>query len=162
MNTSAISAKDKKINSHYRKQEITFVHRKKRAFSWLSSRQDDLVSRWSVEEQFWQSIVEFLCASWHDQHDFLNNQQSEILKNRYLLTVSIRDNVARTFVTSTEFAFFIISQNNAHLSSRCIEFSRKLTTIAEMHNRLFVTINTKRQLYTLTIFKYFKHTDITS
>ena len=162
LNTSVISAKDKKINSHYRKQKITFVHRKKRASSWLFFRQDDLVSRWSVEEQLWQSIVQFLRALWHDQHDFLNNQQSEILKNRYLLTVSIKDNVARTFVTSTEFAFFTISQNNAHLSSRCIEFSRKLTTIVKMHNRLFVTMNTKRQFYALTIFEHFKHTNITS
>ena len=92
---------------------------------------------------------------------FFNNQQSEILKNRYLLIVNVKDNIASTFVTSTEFAFFTILQNNAHLSSRCIEFSRKLTTIAEIHDRLFVTMNINRQLYTLTIFKHFKHIDIT-
>ena len=93
---------------------------------------------------------------------FLIISKSEILKNRYLLTVSSRDNVASTIVTSTEFAFFIIIQNNAQLSSRCIEFNRKSTTIAEMHDRLFVTTNTKRQLYALTIFKHSEHTDITS
>ena len=93
---------------------------------------------------------------------FLIISKSEILKNRYLLTVSSRDNVASTIVTSTEFAFFIISQNNAQLSRRCIEFNRKSTTIAEMHDRLFVTTNTKRQLYALTIFERFEHTDITS
>ena len=46
--------------------------------------------------------------------------------------------------------------------NRCIEFSRKLTTIAEIHDRLFVMTNIKRQLYTLTIFEYFKYTNITS
>ena len=98
----------------------------------------------------------------HDQHDSLNNQQSEILRNRYLLTVSVRSNVASTFVTSIKFAFFIILQNNAQLLSKCIEFSKKSTTIAEMHNRLFVTTNTKKQFYTLTIFEHFKHINITS
>ena len=93
---------------------------------------------------------------------FLIISKSEILKNRYLLTVSSRRNVARTIVTSTKFAFFTISQNNAQLLSRCIEFSRKSTTIAEMHDRLFVTTNTKRQLYALTIFERSEHTDITS
>ena len=93
---------------------------------------------------------------------FLIISKSEILKNRYLLTVSSRRNVASAIVTSTEFAFFTISQNNAQLLSRCIEFNRKLTTIAEMHDRLFVTTNTKRQLYALTIFKRSEHTDITS
>ena len=88
--------------------------------------------------------------------------KSKILKNRYLFIVSVKSNVASTFVTSTKFAFFIISQNNAQLSSKCIEFSRKSITIVEMHDRLFVTMNTKRQFYTLTIFEHFKHTDITS
>ena len=88
--------------------------------------------------------------------------KSEILKNRYLLTVSSKDNVASTIVTSIKFAFFTISQNNAQLSSRCIEFNRKSTTIAEMHDRLFVTTNTKRQLYALTILERSEHTDITS
>ena len=76
----------------------------------------------------------------------LFNQQSEILKNRYLLTVSVKSNVVSALVTSTEFAFFIILQNNAYLSSRCIEFNKKLTIIAEIHDRLFMTTNTKRRL----------------
>ena len=87
--------------------------------------------------------------------------KSEILKNRYLLTVNVRNNVASALVTSTEFAFFTTFQHNAQLSNRCIEFSRKSTTIVEIHDRLFVTTNTKRQLYTLTIFEHFKHIDIT-
>ena len=93
---------------------------------------------------------------------FLIISKSEILKNRYFLTVNIRNNIASTLVTSTEFAIFTILQNNAYLSSRCIKFNRKLTTIAEIHDKLFVTTNTKRQFYTLTILKYFKHIDITS